>query len=440
MAEQPKEDLPLVAKVRLKEKDQNGQFGPFIITNDSHPSLKSIVKAFNNSNMVKLGYSTIQKDKGIVHPTMKRKNLYLTGSSCRDHLSNMTFANYELVTDASPDEIKMILSLPFTKIKEVKPQTNDLEILSKYRKLPERFGDENCFYASRWDSHGTEIEITAVINGQKAHIATFNRNTKNRMISPDEALFSTSMEEDATTRDITINALYIKLKNDDGENGELSDPQGGMHDLKAGVIHLIRKPETTFAKNPYLPFILCNVAARFANDGNVPENICHYIRNMEKAQYDPQILRRLLVSALENHDVNFSKYVENLVACDLFGKILPKMKYHNVCQMVRCDMIPKNKIIAIAIMLLNNDPFEADNILRTQGYSNIDVDNIIFLLKLGRLVKNDVKNPHFVHDLFDKPNHITKNKIKEFLALLGKPDAYKDVIDNKFNYYKNNEI
>lgn len=437
MAEDSKPDLPLVAKIRLKERDQNGEFGPFIISNESHPALKSIVKAFNNSNLVKLGYSTIQKDKGMVQPTMKRKNLFLTGSSCRDHLANKAFSTYELATDASPDEIKKILSLPFTRLHEVKPQTHDLEILGKYKKVPERQNDEDCFYASRWDSKGTEIEVTAVIGGQKVHLTTFNRNTKNRMISPDEALFTTNMEEDAATRDITINALYIKLKNDDGENGELSDPQGGMHALKAGVIHLIRKPEIAFAKNPYLPFILCNVASRFSYDGKLPEPICHQIRNLEKTQYDPNILRRLLVSALENYDINFAKYVENLVACNLFGIILPKMKYHDVCRFVRCDMIPKNKIISLAIMLFNNDPFEVENILSSQGYNNTDIENITFLMRLGRLAKHDVKNPHFVMELFDKPIHITKGKVKEFLSLIGKPDAFRDAIDNKFDYHKN---
>jgi len=67
----------IVSKVRLKDADNRGEFKPFVVNYQSNPILKHIIDAFNSSNEVKLGYSTIQKGKGIVEPTMKRKTFTL---------------------------------------------------------------------------------------------------------------------------------------------------------------------------------------------------------------------------------------------------------------------------------------------------------------------------------------------------------------------------
>jgi len=90
-----------------------------LLTTNQIQYFKHIIDAFNSSNEVKLGYSTIQKGKGIVEPTMKRKNLYLTGGALRDHLKNKTFTSYDLTTEASPDEIRKILELPVADLEEV---------------------------------------------------------------------------------------------------------------------------------------------------------------------------------------------------------------------------------------------------------------------------------------------------------------------------------
>lgn len=426
------ESFPLITKVRLKERDLNGEFGPFVVNHTSHACIIKIVDAFNNSQEVKLGYATIQKDKGLVEPTMKRKNLYVTGTSLRDHLKNKTFNTYELVTDASTDEIKKILSLPKTGLKEVKPHIHDIQLLKKYSKLPE--GNENCFFVSSWDEEGAEIEVTAYVDGMKIYISPFGMHPKNRMLKPKKAVFATSIEEDASTRDITINAMYIKLKDSDGENGELLDPRGGMHDLKSGVIHLIEKPSQAFAKNPYLPIQLCNVAARFAEDGEIPEYILKHIKTDFK--YDAHILRRYFVASVENYDVNLNKYFENLSKTGLDKKIFQNLKVSDICSKNVCHVLPHNKIIVLAYLLLDNDPYEVENILNSSGYKQSDVDSVIFLIRLGKLIKNDVRNPHVLDELFQKTISLPKSKVKDFLEVMGTPLAFRSLIDQKFNYYK----
>jgi hypothetical protein len=431
MSEQ-KSTFPLVSKVRLKERDADGEFGPFIVNSSSHSCLKKIIDAFENSKEVKLGYSTIQKDKGLIEPTMKRKTLYLAGESTRDHLKNKSFTVYDLVTDASPDEIKKIVGSTNSGLEECKPHTTDIQIMQKYKKLPELY--DNCFYASRWDNAGEEVEVTVKCKGMIIHISPFGMHSKNRMLNARKAHFATNLEQDASTRDLTINALYIKLKDSDGENSELFDPRGGMHDLKAGVIRLIDKPSKAFSENPYLPLILCNICARFCEDGELPEYVIKHLPSDQSL--DKNITRRIFSAAIENGDVPLSKYLKNLKVTGLDKVIFPNLKISNLCDNNVCHVVPHNKVVVTAFLLLDNDPYEVEKILATQGSNKGDVDNIVFLIRMGRMIKNDIKNPHLVDELFRKPVSMPKSKVRDFLEIMGTPKAFRELIDQKFNYHK----
>jgi hypothetical protein len=246
--------------------------------------------------------------------------------------------------------------------------------------------------------------------------------------------FATNIEQDASTRDLTINALYIKLKDSDGENGELLDPRGGMHDLKAGVVRLIEKPSKAYDNNPYLPLILSNICSRFTEDGKIPENI---LKNFpESKNLDQHIVRRIFVAAIENYDVPLSKYFDNIKEANLDKAIFANLKFANLCNDKVCHVLPHNKLVVLAYILLDNDPYEVKNVLSSQGYNKNDIENIIFLIKMGRMIKNDIKNPHIISDLFSRPVSIPKSKVKEFLEVMGTPKAFRELIDQKFNYFK----
>jgi len=416
----------IVSKVRLKDSDDNGEFRPLVVGYNSNPVLKNIIKAFNQSNEVKLGYSTIQKDKGIVEPTMKRKNLYLTGGALRDHLKNKSFNNYDCVTEASPDEIRKILSVDFTNLEEVKPDTHDLEILAKYKKLPEKGQKKKCFYASRWDSEGEEIEICAEIDGQKVFISPFSLHSKDRMVSPPKRMFATTLEQDAKTRDITMNALYLKLKNDDGENGELSDPEGGIHDLKNGDIRLIQSAEKTFSKDPYLPFRICLIAARYSPDKSVPENLLYKIKRIQSLDVDSKVLHRIINAAISNVDVSVYDFFRNLIECDLIKYIFPHL---HVQQPIY--NLPNHKVVTLAYLLHKNDVDHVRNILGSRGFSQMDVDNICKLINLAKFAKNNITNPDLIYDIFVKPFHLSNSKVKEFLRLIDKEKIFDILFDGK---------
>ena len=419
----------IVSKVRLKENDKNHEFRPLIVDYKSNPSLRGIVKAFTNSNQIKLGYSTVVKGKGIQEPTMKRKSLYLTGGSLRDHLKNQTVVEYDCATDASPDEIRMILSTNFADLVEVKPKTHDLEILAHYKKLPDGENKKRIFYASRWDSEQKEMEFTAEIDGQKTFIATFNLNPKNRMLTPKKRMFATTPEEDSQNRDLTINALYLNLKNDEGENAELLDPQGGVFDLKNGKIVLITEKESPFDKDPYLPYRIAYTAARYASDKKIPPSILTKIHNFEHEHHeDKMLLKRYYIAAIENINVATDAYIDNLINSHLIKKIFPDCVItHPVAD------LPNNKILATAYILQENLGSKIAQVLEMRGWSKIDIENIVKFAKLARFCENNYLNPSLIYDFFSKPFSMPNSYIKNFLQVIKCPELYDKVFMHDFS-------
>lgn len=406
----------LVSKIRLKDVKGSTNFKPLKVSSSLNSLLKPIIEAFEASDKVKIGYSTLDKGKGLVHPTLKRKNLYLTGGALRDHLKGKTFKNYDLVTDATPDEIMLVLKHSETPFKKVS---------GDHQFEP----NEIVYYPSRFDSKHNPIEITVQKDNQKAYIATFSRNAKNRNLTPEEAKFVHNLEQDAYTRDITINSLYLRLKNSDGDNAELIDPVGGAHDLKIGEISTVEEPSTTFKRDHYLPFRLADICCRFSESKKIPEKFIETIKHHAKHfDYDGKILRKYYVNALKNLDVDPTQYLKNLQQASLLNLIFPNCNFANII-----NDLPNNEILTTAYLLYGNNVEMIKNLLTTQGYSKGDVDEIGKFMKLAVWCSGNTHNVDLIHDLLTKPSRLPHSKIYDFLKLLGKGDLYHKVFKQDYS-------
>ena len=229
------EDAPVgvTAHIKLQKKQGSNELTPFVVDKSNHANLVPIVKAFLKSDKVGLGYTTIDRNKGEIEPQLKKKSLFLTGGAVRDHLVGKTPRNYDLVTDATVSEIRMILE--HAGFKEVKGQIEG----EKYNNLPNNVKSHKIFYVSKTDKKGKEMEVVAVIHGQPFTISTMNKSPKSRNFIPNDVIAASSVEEDASNRDLTINSMYIPLTNDDGANSDLIDPFGGANHLKSGEIKVV---------------------------------------------------------------------------------------------------------------------------------------------------------------------------------------------------------
>ena len=96
-------------------------------------------------------------------------------------------------------------------------------------------------------------------DGHKVEVATFrsdgNYSDGRR---PDAVVYAKSAEEDVHRRDFTINGLLMRHN-----TGEILDFVGGRSDLKAGIIHAIGDPDKRFAEDKLRLLRAVRFAARF---------------------------------------------------------------------------------------------------------------------------------------------------------------------------------
>jgi poly(A) polymerase len=141
---------------------------------------------------------------------------YLVGGCVRDLILGREPKDFDVVTDARPEEIKTLFR--GTRL-----------IGRRFRLAHVRFGREIIEVATFRaipEALGADEELGEVD------------------VFQDNNVFG-SQEEDALRRDFTINALYF-----DAEDLSVTDYIGGVQDLKRGVIRMIGDPETRFREDP----------------------------------------------------------------------------------------------------------------------------------------------------------------------------------------------
>ena len=134
---------------------------------------------------------------------------YAVGGCVRDALLGLQAQDYDLCTDAAPQQIKAVFS--------------------HYRLV------------LSGEKHGTVAVITS---GGLVEITTYRTEggyQDNR--HPDWVRFVTDIREDLSRRDFTINAMAFSPKRG------LTDPWGGRHDLDTGVLRAVGDPSVRFSED-----------------------------------------------------------------------------------------------------------------------------------------------------------------------------------------------
>jgi len=150
---------------------------------------------------------------------------YLVGGCVRDLLLGREPADYDVTSDATPDEVMRIF-----------PETYAVGAQFGVVLVPVR------------DAGGNSVEV-----------ATFRSDigySDGR--HPDQVRFSKSAQEDVERRDFTINGLLL-----DPVGDEVLDFVGGRKDLAAGIIRTIGRAELRFAEDKLRMLRAVRFAARF---------------------------------------------------------------------------------------------------------------------------------------------------------------------------------
>jgi len=149
---------------------------------------------------------------------------YLVGGCVRDLIMSRKPKDWDIATDATPEEIQKIFP--------------------------------DSVYENEFGTVGVKIPTpvgvgtpTAGVGADIVEITTFRiegRYTDKR--HPDEIKFAKTIEEDLSRRDFTVNAMALEIRNSKLEI-KLTDPYGGEKDLNGKIIRTVGSPKDRFGED-----------------------------------------------------------------------------------------------------------------------------------------------------------------------------------------------
>ncbi len=181
--------------------------------------------------------SHARKDAEWIARTLRLRGhqAYFAGGCVRDIILNREPADYDVATDATPEQVMRIFPTAI-------PVGAQFGVV-----LVEPGHDQQPADAPPSASTG------------RVEVATFRCDLSySDGRHPDQVRFSTSPQEDAQRRDFTINGLFL-----DPASGEVLDFVSGRNDLQAGIIRAIGDPEQRFAEDKLRLLRAVRFAARF---------------------------------------------------------------------------------------------------------------------------------------------------------------------------------
>ena len=268
-----------------------------------------------------------------IHKAFKKngKQLYLVGGAVRDAILGKTPKDFDLATNAKPEEVEKI--------------AKDNGISSK--PIGKAFGVVSLF-----------------INKVEYEIATFRKDigSGRRPTSVDY----TDIQGDVKRRDLTVNALFYDI-----DKKEIVDLVGGIADLKKKNIRTVGKAKVRFDEDPLRKLRALRFWTRLG--GTLDKELLDALQN------DPSIkgisgerIKDEFLKSIKSSK-NTKEYMD---MCDKIGftpQILPNLKISKP--------YPKTNdpILFITWILRKNSPIVLSKILNKIKYTNDERDEIVYL-------------------------------------------------------------
>lgn len=377
---------PVSPEVKLAD---NTEYKPFVVDEEHNKELRLIVKAFLDSDKIPMPgpggvgtKMTTLDNKGESIPRLKKKTLHLVGGAVRDHLLGKTPKDFDLATDATPEEIELVLKhAGFHKVKSQAgrnmPEDDDDD-----RKLPDPGTKAKIYYNKGRDRSGRVFVVGARVNGKEFEIATFRTDSKGSDgRTPDKMEFTPDFHQDSQRRDFTINSMYIPLTSADGPNGKLYDPHGGIHHMKSGEVRFVGDAGDRLKEDQLRALRYIRFASRFGK-GKVPDD---YVKAIGDVKDLPAVskerIRDEFLKGLEHPEVDPKNYIRMYRDLGLMGTVFPGMKF----QLDKDDDLPskKDKRLVMAHLLRQNNPADITPMMQKMKYQNKEIQDIMYLINLN---------------------------------------------------------
>jgi tRNA nucleotidyltransferase/poly(A) polymerase len=269
--------------------------------------------------------------------------LLVVGGAVRDFLSNKTPKDYDLTTDATPDQVDRLLPKGY----------NTLDIGKKHN-----------------------VSFVIAPDGEQYEIATFREDVgKGRR---PESVRNATIEVDALRRDLTINALYYDIAND-----EFIDLVGGMEDIKNQRVRTVGDPIERFDEDPLRKLRAIRFAHVIGGHMDVHAETAILNDNSLSGVSAERIRDEFKSGIIKSKSAD--KYVKDLIKYGFLDKVLPGFA-------LNVEIInSKNPLAHIAFWLKNIDLNERVKLsLKLLGYEKKDVAMIDFI---HALINFDAQNP-----------------------------------------------
>ena len=316
----------------------------------------------NESSNLKL---KIPSDILKIHKAFKKsgKKLYVVGGAVRDAILGDNPKDFDLATDAKPDEVLKIAK------------------------------DNKFSTAEVGKSFGVVI-----VNGNE--IATFRKDIgKGRRPS---SVDYTDIEGDVRRRDLTVNALFYDL-----DKKEIVDLVGGIADLKKKKIRTVGKAEDRFEEDPLRKLRALRFQARLG--GTFDKDL------LSSLQKDPTLkgvsserIRDEFVKSLKSAK-NPQKYMEMNDKIGFTKLILPNLK------VTKPYINDNDYILFLSSILRKNPPTYLSKSLNKLTYSNDERNNIVFLVSLQQFKPEEV----LVYKKAQSKTSLSDEQIKKFGSIIG---------------------
>jgi hypothetical protein len=289
--------------------------------------------------------------------------LFVVGGAVRDMILGKDPKDIDLVSDATPDDVKRILP-------------------KEYRIIPK----------------GEAFGIVQIITpeGGDYEIARYREDIgKGRR--PDSVKFST-IDSDALRRDLTINALYYDIN-----KKQIVDFVNGYEDILKRNIKTVGKAEERFDEDRLRILRAFRFAARF--NSNLDQDIIDALRNNNSLQgISEERIRDEFLKGIQSSQ-SVVKFLTDLDNYGLLKQILGDLDYNST------DFIEThNYIVLLANILKTNPVNKIQSSLNSLKYTTDEIKKIIFLVLFLKFDPESVYN----FKIKEKVSKISNEEVLEF--------------------------
>ena len=296
------------------------------------------------------------------------KELYVVGGAVRDALLGKKPKDFDLATDAFPEEVvKMVQGAGYSTIGEVGQQFGVVIV-----QIPS-------------DRNGVEI-------------ATFREDIGSGR-RPEGVNYST-IDKDVLRRDLTINALFYDIG-----KGEVVDLVGGLKDIQDQKIRTVGKAADRFAEDPLRKLRALRFAGRTGSKLEA-ETADAILTDNSLEGVSPERIRDEFKKSIESAK-KVKDYLKMVSEFNLWSVMFPTLQVNEA-------FVESNLwLVQLAMLFGDNEREQIKKEMNKMTFTSDETDSVIFLKSLMSFKAEDVFDLYKEHERagIDKNNIIVFAKI-----------------------------